>query len=394
MTESLDQKVMKLLEEGKISPEAAREMLRENSQTDSNPKYSQPIIQTPIKTKNKKSFRIWPWMILALGISGYFIYTHPIHLQNQRKNVEHATPENENEGLSSALFSRVQAFNSRDNLNLQYGHLEDAFAIFSPDTYCLTIAGNYTTVVSNVQSGRYWESTKLDLSKLENPKETSQWSAWEVGKFLIFGNKEKIKLEGVVCGIGVFPKGDFQFVNLSRSEKDIAYEKELDQIHERAMQGEPVDPIYTTDSYGSRREWVQAGDLELMVTDYKLSKETNFPGTGDGHYKRRDEYKLYVDIKIKNNYKKRFAFDLSKIYLSGVSETQKAEKPTGGIEYIPAYATVDEEYSFWVTKFSEEFVTLTMPKLEWWGENGSDGHGGTTYINLEKLPKMEFGELH
>ena len=394
---NLDQKVMKLLEEGKITPEGAKEMLMVNSQPGSSQDYSQPINQT----ENKRGFKIWPLVLLGLGVLGYFTYSNNPNIQNLMKGVKSYQPQNkinkteqktpeeiqfeENEILSSRLFSQVRAFDSRDNLNLQYGHLEDKFAIFSPDTYYLSPQGIYTRVCFDLnKSGRYWESIKLDLSKLKNPSETMNWSFWKIGNLLVAGNAEKIGFEGST----IFPKDNTQFVNLTKSESDIAYEKKLDQIQEELMNGKQIDSKYTTDSYGSRREWVNAGDLELMVRDYKLVKETR-------HYARTkcEDYKLYVDLTIRSVCTGRFALNLSEIYLDGIGKAEGTEKPKG-VEYIPAMASVNQTYEFWVGRFGEEVVTITSPKFERCGESGYDSHGGKARINLEKLPKIKQGEIH
>lgn len=86
---SLEEEVMDLLDSGKISPEAAVKMLKGNSPTHPNQKPSQPIIQTQTPTKNKKGFKIWPLVVLPLGILGYWWYTSSFpNINNQGRQTE------------------------------------------------------------------------------------------------------------------------------------------------------------------------------------------------------------------------------------------------------------------------------------------------------------------
>lgn len=392
---SLDQKVVQLLKDGKISPEAAAEMLKNNSHAD-----LPAQIETPNQIKEKaesNQFKKILWtlgIISILGSGGFFAYNSSQQkTQQSTQQIQEETQEerdrNHNRYLSCELLQRVERMASQKGMAMpKYGHLENEFAIFSPDTYALGPEEICTRLFCVAKSGKYWESTTLDLNKHHNPSNVLAWNfyVFKDDDIIIAGNDEKIRVWPTIKGINITANDNVAFVNLTNPNKP-----EEENSQETQIQEEKIDQKYTTNSYGSRGQWVNTGDLEIMVTDYRLVKETNYPGTGNGHYKRRDEYKLYVDLSLKNNVDGMFTIPLDEIYLAGVSERQKAEKPRG-VENIPAMANVNETYSFWVTQFSEQVVTVTCPKLGRDGDNGWFKNEGKACINLEKLPKMELGE--
>ena len=148
---------------------------------------------------------------------------------------------------------------------------------------------------------------------------------------------------------------------------------------EPVTQEPQIDPKYASDSYGDVRQWVSAGDLEIMVSDYHLGKE-KYPDIISNDL----GLKLYADVSIRNDADGRFPFGFYKICLECNGSID--EGPNGSID-IPPQATVNKTCSYFVDSYGGKYVRIAMNKMQRTGDDRYQVYDAKAYINLTQIPR-------
>lgn len=171
-----------------------------------------------------------------------------------------------------------------------------------------------------------------------------------------------------------------QIVQKERYEEN----KEGQQTQQQAQQEEQqvvTNSKYNSNSFGNVREWVNCGDLEVMVSDYRLEKKRVSRSLG-GYI----GWELYTDTHIKNISDANLEFDLSNFSLSLPNE--EGIDKQGGVVNIPPQAIIDRTFSFNVTNFTGCYVKLAGNKLQ------RSGTGVQRYDTKMSINLLELGNVN